>query len=244
MLDGRTILVVGCTSGIGAEIYRACIKAGATVIGIGRRNDQGRALAEECGGLFEAVDITDDSAISSFFDTLPGRGIILDGAINNAATTHDAIPVDQMDMALFDQVFSINVRALFYCLSREIAMMRGHGGAVVNVASIAGIRGYPGLSLYSASKHAVVGLTKSAALDGARDNIRVNALLPGTTRTEMFETQMQTRPGGEEMTVAGIPLGRVSGPEEPAAAALWLLSDQASFVTGTTLVSDGGRTAC
>lgn len=115
------------------------------------------------------------------------------------------------------------------------------GGAIVNVASIAGLRAYPGPSLYCAAKHAVIGMTKAAALDAAEDGIRVNCLCPGTTATAMITRQMETRPGGLDGTIARIPLGRASAPEEQAAA-IWLLSAQSSFVTGETLVVDGGRT--
>jgi len=125
----------------------------------------------------------------------------------------------------------------------EIARMKRHRrGAIVNTSSIAGVRGFPGLAAYTASKHAIVGLTRSAALDAADWNIRVNCLCPGTTRTPMMERQMLTRPNGEQGTLARIPLKRIATPAEQANAAAWLLSDSASFVTGEELVVDGGIT--
>ncbi|PEQ11302.1 hypothetical protein B2G71_17200 [Novosphingobium sp. PC22D] len=241
-LRDRTVLIVGCTSGIGAAAYRLCAEEGARVLGVGRRKGEGEALARECGGRFAQVDIRDEAAVDAFFAGLAENGVTLDGAINNAATTQDAAPIDALGLELFDRVFALNVRALFHCLARETAMMRGGGGSIVNIASIAGRRGFAGLAAYSASKHAVIGLTRSAALDGAGDGIRVNAVCPGTTRTEMFAQQMKTRPGGEAATVRGIPLGRAADPDEPARAAVWLLSDQASFVTGEIVTVDGGRT--
>jgi NAD(P)-dependent dehydrogenase (short-subunit alcohol dehydrogenase family) len=243
MLDGRTVLVVGSTGGIGEAVYRLCRENGAQVIGTGRREAEGNRIAREAGGLFLPLDITDDTAVAALFASLASDGIVLDGAVNNAAMTQDAAPLDKLDLALFDRLFAVNVRGVFHCLQHQMAAMRGRGGSIVNVASIAGQRGFPGLTLYSASKHAVVGLTRSAALDGAADAIRVNAVLPGTTRTEMFDQQMLTRPGGEAGTVARIPLGRVSDPVEQARAVVWLLSDQSSFVTGETLAVDGGTTA-
>ena len=246
MLDGKRVLVVGATSGIGEAIFRLAARSGAELIGIGRRAETGRALAEECGGSFHTLDITDDAALDAFFAGLAAQGLKLDGAVNSAAMTQDAEPIDTMDAATFDRLFALNVRALFRCLQHEMRSMRSmrgsKGGSIVNIGSIAGKRGFAGLAAYTASKHAVAGITKSAALDGAADGIRVNALLPGTTRTEMFEKQMQTRPGGEEATVAAIPLGRTAQPDEQAEAACWLLSDRSSFVTGEELTVDGGRT--
>ena len=121
--------------------------------------------------------------------------------------------------------------------------MRPNGGSIVNVSSIAGKIGFAGLSVYCATKHAVIGITRAAALDGAPNDIRINALLPGTTGTEMMAEQMRTRPGGLDSTLARIPLGRISTPTEQANAALWLLSDDSSFVTGECLTVDGGTTA-
>ncbi|WP_158454028.1 SDR family NAD(P)-dependent oxidoreductase [Novosphingobium sp. MD-1] len=242
MLEGRTVLVVGSTGGIGEAVYRLCCEQGATVIGTGRRRDEGERIAAEAGGRFVPLDITDDAAVIAFFADLARGGVVIDGAVNNAAMTQDAAPLDSLDLAQFDRLFALNVRGVFHCLKHQMAVMRGRGGSIVNVASIAGQRGFPGLALYSASKHAVVGLTRSSALDGAADAIRVNAVLPGTTRTEMFDQQMLTRPGGEASTVARIPLGRVSAPREQAQAIAWLLSDQSSFVTGETLAVDGGTT--
>lgn len=242
MLQNKTVLVVGSTNGIGRAAYQLCAKNGANVIGVGRNLDAGEAIAREYGGRFIPLDVTEDNAVATMFARLADENVQLNGAVNNAAMSHDALPIDQHNLEVFDRVFALNVRSMFHCLQHEIAAMRPRGGSIVNVASIGGRRGFPGLSIYSASKHAVIGLTRCAALDCAADNVRVNALCPGTTRTEMFEMQMKTRPGGEEATLRGIPLGRISEPEEPAAAAVWLLSDQASFVTGETLTTDGGRT--
>lgn len=241
MADAGELLVIGATAGIGAAIWRLAASRGQTVIGVGRNRAAGEALASEAGGRFIAADIAREEQVEALFDGL--AGVRLAGAINNAAMTHDSLPIDRIPIALFDEVFALNVRGLFLCLAREMGMLRGVGGAIVNVASIAGKRGFAGLAAYSASKHAVIGLTRAAALDGAADGVRVNALLPGTTRSEMFERQMLTRPGGTEGTRARIPIGRIAEPAEQAEAALWLLSDAASFVTGECLTADGGTTA-
>lgn len=241
-LQGKTILVNGCTSGIGAAAFRMAAERGATVIGTGRRHEQGEAIARACGARFVTLDLTDDNSTVAFFADLKSDGIRIDGAVNNAAMTQDAAPIDRMDPSVFDTLMAINVRATFRCLQLEMAAMRGSGGAIVNISSIAGKRGFKGLSGYTASKHAVIGLTRAAALDGAEDGVRVNAVLPGTTRTEMFEQQMKTRPGGEAATTSTIPLGRVAAPEEIAETILWLVSDSAGFITGECITADGGRT--
>lgn len=242
MLDGKTILINGCTSGIGAATFWLAAERGASVIGTGRRREQGEALARECGARFVALDLTNDAEIEALFARLAEDGVTLDGAINNAAMTQHAVAIDQMEPDLFDRLMALNVRATFRCLQLEMAAMRARGGSIVNVSSIAGKRGFPGLAGYVASKHAVIGLTRSAALDGAADNVRVNAVLPGSTRTEMIDQQMQTRPGGEAATVAATPLRRTATPAEVAESIVWLLSDAASFVTGECIAVDGGRT--
>lgn len=242
-LDGRTILVVGATAGIGSAIYRQCVAAGANVIGVGRNEAKGSALASEVGGSFIRADISDPAEVEELFCEIARRGLSINGAVNNAAVTQAAISIDETPLEEFDRLVSVNLRGTWNCLANEIRSMRENGGSIVNISSIAGKRGFPGLSVYCATKHAVIGLTRSAALDGAPNGIRVNALLPGTTRTEMMEEQMLTRPGGLEGTIARIPLGRISSPSEQAAAALWLLSDDSSFVTGEYLTVDGGTTA-
>ncbi len=243
MLADKTILIVGCTAGIGEAVYCMAATRGARVIGVARNAAAGARLAKEMGGQYIQADISDDSAVTALFDRLMRSGVQLDGAVNNAAMTQDARPIDSMQLAEFDRLIGLNLRATWHCVSREVAMMRAAGGSIVNVASIAGKRGFAGLSAYCASKHGVIGLTRAAAQDGADSNIRVNAVLPGTTRTAMLDQQMATRPGGITGTLARIPIGRVSTPAEQAEAILWLLSDASSFVTGEALTVDGGTTS-
>lgn len=241
-LAGKTILVIGATAGIGAEICRRAVEAGASVVGIGRNIAAGERLSSQLGLRFIAADIAEASHVERLFRIIRDEQVQLAGAVNNAAVTQSAVPIDEMTIEDFDRLTAINLRGTWMCLSHEIRLMRGHGGSIVNVASIAGKRGFAGLSGYCATKHGVIGMTRSAALDGASDNIRVNALLPGTTMTEMMEEQMRTRVGGLDGTLARIPLGRVAEPLEQANAALWLLSDESSFVTGECLTVDGGTT--
>jgi NAD(P)-dependent dehydrogenase (short-subunit alcohol dehydrogenase family) len=247
-LEGKRILVTGASSGIGREAALLFAREGATVIAAARRQAQGESLIAQlremgCEGSFIRCDIAVPQDVDALFDVIGKRYGGLDGAFNNAAASQDATPLADTPLEVYQAVYDTNVRGTFLCLRHELKMMiRQRAGAIVNTGSIAGMRGYAGLSVYSSSKHAVIGLTRVAALEGAAHGVRVNCVCPGTTRTEMFEQQMRTRPGGEAATVAGIPMGRMSEPREQAAAVAWLLSDQASFVTGDIMVVDGGRT--
>ena len=170
----------------------------------------------------------------------------LDGAFNNAGVSRYGAPLALGEEAEFDRVMAINVKGVWLCLKHEIAQMLAQtpaGGAIVNTASVAGLYGAPRMEAYAASKHAVIGLTKTAALEYARKGIRVNSVCPGVIRTAM----MDQATGGDAEREANIasahPIGRVGEASEIAAAALWLLSDASSFVTGHQLVADGGMTA-
>jgi NAD(P)-dependent dehydrogenase (short-subunit alcohol dehydrogenase family) len=248
LLRERIILVTGASSGIGLAALRVFAEEGAAVIGLARRiGDAGGELeALRSAGhrvWFETADITKAGDVERVIDFIEREAGPLDGAFNNASITQDAYPVDELPESVFDEVLSINVKGTWRCMRAELAAMKPRGrGAIVNTSSIAGVRGFPGLAAYSASKHAILGLTRSAALDFAASGIRINCLCPGTTRTPMMEQQMRTRPGGEQITLARIPLGRIASPAEQAQAAAWLLSDRASFVTGEELVVDGGGT--
>lgn len=248
LLRERIILVTGASSGIGLAALRAFAEEGAAVIGLARRvGDAATELdALRAAGhrvWFETADITRPGDIERVIDFIEREIGPLDGAFNNASITQDAFPIDETPESVFDEVLAINVKGTWRCLRAELAVMKPRRrGAIVNTSSIAGVRGFPGLAAYSASKHAILGLTRSAALDAANWDIRVNCLCPGTTRTPMMERQMRTRPGGEQITLARIPLARVATPAEQAQAAAWLLSERASFVTGEELVVDGGGT--
>ena len=248
MLEGKIILITGTTSGMGRAAMQVMAREGAHVIGTARRADRGEAIAQairDSGGMadFFQCDIADPPQIDVLFAKIEEKFGRLDGALNNAASNHATVAMPDVPVETYDQVFNTNVRGTWLCLRHELRIMREQKkGAVVITSSTAGIRAFPGLCLYTASKHALIGMAKSAAQDAAKYGVRVNVLAPGTTRTEMMEELMKTRPGGEAATLATIPLGRAAAPEEQAEAAAWLLSDRASFVTGDVLVCDGGFT--
>jgi NAD(P)-dependent dehydrogenase (short-subunit alcohol dehydrogenase family) len=248
LLPERIILVTGASAGIGLAALRVFAEEGAAVIGLARRVGDAASELEALRAAghrvwFQTADITRPGDIERVLDFVEREVGPLDGAFNNASITQDAYPIDDLPESVFDEVLAINVKGTWRCLRAELATMKSRGrGAIVNTSSIAGVRGFPGLAAYTASKHAILGLTRSAALDAAAWGIRINCLCPGTTRTPMMERQMRTRPGGEQTTLARIPLGRIASAEEQAQAAAWLLSDRASFVTGEELVVDGGGT--
>ena len=168
----------------------------------------------------------------------------LDCAFNNAGIEGPLVPMAEVSEELWDRIIRVDLRGVWLCLKHEIRQMQRQGrGAIVNTSSTAGICGTPGYSPYSAAKHGVIGLTRSVALQYAASGIRVNAICPGLTDTPMMDRILGGDHEMEKLFVAGTPFGRKAQPEEMAAAALWLCSDEASFVTGAVLPVDGGAFA-
>ena len=243
---GKVALVTGGTSGIGKATAIAFARAGAQVVLSGRREQEGAQVVDEIKKLggeaaFVRADVARDADVKKMIDFTIDKFGKLDIAFNNAGVEWKG-PLDQATEAEYRRVFDINVWGVLNSMRHEIpAMLRNGGGAIVNTSSVAGHVGLAQVSIYIASKHAVEGLTKSVALEFAKQNIRINAVAPGPIVTEMFD-----RFAGDGMTdqiISLVPAGRVGGVDEIAAAVLYLASDAAKFTTGTSLVVDGGIVA-
>jgi NAD(P)-dependent dehydrogenase (short-subunit alcohol dehydrogenase family) len=243
---GKVALITGASRGIGAAIAREFHATGALVAITARDADELQALAEELGGPNHALavpaDISDPSAVADLVARVVSVFGRLDFAVNNAAGGgHRPTPLAEVPLEAFDSGLAVTLRGVFLSMRAEIpAMVRCGGGAIVNVSSTAGLQGVGGLATYVAAKHGVEGLTKVAALDYAEQGIRVNALAPGPILTDSLR-----RAGADAQQAAAnaMPLKRIGDPQEVAAAAVWLCSNQAGFITGTTLTIDGGKLA-
>jgi NAD(P)-dependent dehydrogenase (short-subunit alcohol dehydrogenase family) len=246
LLAGKVAIVTGASRGIGAVAARAFAAAGAAVALAARDEGALSALADEirAGGgraLALPTDVGDPGAVERLVGETTAAFGRLDAALNNAAGGgHPPAALADVAVEAFDAVLRVTLRGVYLCMKYEIpAMLAGGGGAIVNMASTAGLRGVPGIGAYVASKHGVIGLTKSVALDYAQRGIRVNAVAPGPIGTKRLALSDEQR----ERVVGAVPMRRVGRAEEVAAAAVWLCSDQAAFVTGATIPVDGGKLA-
>lgn len=197
-------------------------------------------------GVAVTVDVSDDAGVAACVSTCEDRFGGLDAFFNNAAMGGAIAPIVEYPLETFDRVLAVNVRGVMLGMRHAIpAMRRRGGGSIVNVASQAGLRGVPQLSAYSASKHAVIGLTRCASLEVATEGIRVNAVAPGPTDTAMMsaiEDEVRDQGGDPSVFVDNIPVGRYGRPEEIATVVAWLLADAPPFLTGAVLPIDGGMT--
>lgn len=241
--EGRVAFITGAASGIGRATAIAFAREGARLAILDRTEDALSATAaavRDAGAepLLLGCDVAQpdevEAAVAKAIETF-GR---LDVAFNNAGVENTAAPVHEIALAEWDRILDINLRGTFVCMKHELAqMVRQGGGVIVNTSSGAGVRGVPGGASYTASKHAIIGLTKSAALDYAKQNIRVNAVLPGNIETPM----MDRFTGGDIQKAIDLePVGRLGKPEEIAEAVLWMCSDLGAFVTGAAISVDGG----
>jgi len=246
---GKVALVTGAASGIGRATALAFGRAGACVVVADTAVDGGHATAAmivESGGkaLFVRSDIGKAAEVEALIDKTINYYGQLDIAVNNAAIDEEAAPLAEGDETQFDRIMGANVKGVWLCMKYQLRqMLKQGGGAIVNVASVTGLVGAPNRAIYAASKHAVVGLTRTAAAEYAREGIRINALCPAAVKTPMLARYAERDPAGEKKLKAGTPLGRFAETTEVANAALWLASEQASYVNGHELVVDGGFTA-
>lgn len=242
-LTGKVVIVTGGTSGIGRSTCIEAAKQGAKVTVVGRNEIRGNAVVEEIrknGGeaIFVQTDITDKDAIKAMVDKTVETFGKLDCAVNNAGIVQPHMKLHEIEDDLLDKMLRTNLLSDFYCMKYEIPYMLKNGkGAIVNIASTAGIRGIPNMCLYNATKAGVIGLTKGAALDYARKNIRINSICPGSTLTPIVPEEVR------KGNTPGIPTGKWGKPEEIAHLAIALISDEIDNVTAENIVADNGETA-
>jgi NAD(P)-dependent dehydrogenase (short-subunit alcohol dehydrogenase family) len=247
--EGKVVLITGGASGIGRVAARAFAREGARVVLSDLAADGGqetaRIIAADGGtASFVRADVTsapDVKAMISEVERTYGR---LDFAVNNAGIDGVRARTADYPEETWSQVVAVNLTGVFLCMKFEIPLMlRQRGSSIVNLASVAGVTGFPAHCAYTASKHGVIGLTKTAALEYAKSGLRVNAVCPCYTRTPMLERMLQAKPDLDAKLQARVPLGRLGTPEEIAAAILYLCTESASFITGHSLIMDGGIVA-
>jgi NAD(P)-dependent dehydrogenase (short-subunit alcohol dehydrogenase family) len=246
-MTGRVALVTGASRGIGAAVARAFRQAGARVAIAARDIEAVDRLAGELGrrdghALALPTDVSAPSAVAEMVERVMAEFGRLDFACNSAAGGgHPPTPLAEVPIEAFDSMQAVSLRGVFLSMRAELpAIVRSGGGAIVNVSSTAGLQAVGGLASYVAAKHGVEGLTKVAALDYAALGVRVNAIAPGPILTDNLE---RAGAAAQQAAATAMPLQRVGQPEEVAAAVVWLCSDQAGFITGTTLIIDGGKLA-
>jgi NAD(P)-dependent dehydrogenase (short-subunit alcohol dehydrogenase family) len=247
-LQDKVALITGGTTGIGRATAIAFARQGAKVVVSGRRPKEGEEtvkLIKEAGGtgVFLAADVSKAADVKNLVERTVATYGRLDIAFNNAGVESSVMaPTADQDDDDFDKVFAINVKGVYLSMKYQIpAMLKTGGGSIINTSSVAGVIGMPGAGPYVASKHAVIGLTKNAALEYAKLGIRVNAVAPAAIETPMLDRFTESVP--RDLLTSLHPIGRLGKPEEIADAAVWLASSQSSFVTGQTIAVDGGFTA-
>jgi A-factor type gamma-butyrolactone 1'-reductase (1S-forming) len=248
LLANKRCLIIGASQGIGAGVVEEFLAEGARLVIASRNLEKLEALAApfrdrgheiHCTPMDIAIPEQIESGVRFTLETLGG----LDAAVNNAAIQSPYTPLAEMELEAFQAVLDTNLRGTFVALKAEInAMLRNGdaGGSVINISSLAGFIGFPKMARYVSSKHGITGLTKVAALDYARHNIRTNAIAPGAIMTEMLAAGTGATEQGRQLITSKIPAGRIGAPNDIAKAAAWLASDGAAYVNGVTLPVDGG----
>ena len=244
--SGKVALVTGGASGIGLAAARAFARAGAQVVIASRDEAAGTTACsalerEGAAALFVATDVRDERSVIGMVERTVERFGRLDHALNAAGIGGDMAPLERADQTVWDDVMATNARGVWLAMRHEIpAMLASGGGAIVNMSSIYGLAGRPAHHAYVASKHAVVGMTRSVALEYATRGIRVNALCAGVTATAAMQQAKAAVPAIVDALVAEHPIARMASEDEIAAAALWLCSEAARYITGAPIPVDGG----
>lgn len=247
-LRGKTALVTGAGSGIGRATAIGFAEQGTNVVVSDINSEAGEETVKiitdaGCNALFVATDVSNRDQVNALVAKAVERFGRLDIAFNNAGVTQNSAPLAEQPSETYDQVFNVSVRGVWLSMRAEIdQMLRQGGGTIINMGSMSAVVGIPGLTTYSGSKHAVLGLTRGAALDYAKHGIRINAVGPGTIDTPMIKRfiELAGTDAVMEPIRAAHPIGRTGRPEEVAEAVLWLASDASSFVVGHILMVDGG----
>ena len=249
MVQDKVILVTGGSTGIGRETARILAREGATVVIADVQDEDGARtvdgiVADGGGAEYRHVDVSDYEAVRALVAGIAERHGGLDCAFNNAGIEGPTAKIMELPLADWQRVIAVNLTGVWHCMKYELRHMLKHGGgSIINTASVAGLVGMSHAAAYSAAKAGVIGLTKNAAIEYARDNIRINAVCPGGVRTQMTESADRSLPGFLDRIAKLEPMGRVAEPEEIASAVVWLASDGASFMTGHALPVDGGFVA-
>lgn len=244
--DNTNVLIVGATSGIGKATAVAFSKAGANLMLAGLVCDGSEQFMSELkanskGAVhFLQTDVTDENQVADLINTTIKEFTSIDVAINNAGTEGKFGPIHEMSSQEFDRLVSTNLRGTWLCMKYEIPHLHKNS-VIINMASTAGVQSIPMVGVYSATKHGIIGLTKGAALELAEQGIRVNAIAPGPVDTGLL-SRMVNGQVPIEVIADSVPLKRIAQPEEIANAIMWLASDGSSYVTGETLMIDGGVT--
>ena len=248
-LAGKTVFITGASSGIGEAAARLFAAEGASVVAAARREDKLESLVEELRsqGLEAsavACDVTQEESVKQAISMAKETYGRLDLAFNNAGGNEGGKPVHETALDDFNQTIAVNLTGVFLCMKYEIAAMLEHGlgGAVVNTSSISGLIGMPNMAAYGASKWGLEGMTRCAALEYAKANIRINAIAPGATRSELFDAWMPTEEARSAIAALS-PMNYIAHPEDPARLALFLLTDEARWTTGAIVPCEGGMIA-